>query len=45
MWGHIEYKDFFAETPVHNHDWCVEVVPNDISADDFDYRKLSESMN
>jgi hypothetical protein len=45
MWGHIEYKDFFAETAVHNHDWCVEVVPNNISADDFDYRKLSESMN
>lgn len=28
--GHIEYRDVFPGAALHQHDWCVIAVPNDI---------------
>lgn len=30
MFGHIEYRDIFPDTPTHHDDWCVVLLPNDI---------------
>ncbi len=31
IYGYIEYRDVFPNTPVHHDDWCGELVPQDTS--------------
>ena len=31
MWGHIEYRDIFPDSPLHHEDWCVDVILNDLA--------------
>jgi hypothetical protein len=45
MWGHIEYKDIFPDTPVHHDDWCVAVIPNDLQRSVFSLPILRETID
>jgi hypothetical protein len=45
MWGHIEYRDAFPETPMHHHDWCVAVIPNDIPKGIFSFLTIKEHVD
>lgn len=35
--GRIEYRDAFEGTPNHFYEWCIRIVPNDISGNRFSY--------
>jgi hypothetical protein len=42
MWGHMEYRDVFPDTPLRTLDYCFFVAPNDPSNDVFSFMSLFE---
>jgi hypothetical protein len=35
--GHLEYRDVFKGTPLHHHDWCDLLLPNNVATNQFSF--------
>jgi hypothetical protein len=42
MWGHVEYRDEFPDTPLHFDDWCVGIDPSDVRGARFSFPIIRE---
>ena len=45
LWGHIEYRDIYPDTPTYHDDWCEIVLRNDIEKAIFSFPTLQEKVD